>query len=140
MKSCRVSRRKCFPENPESGLHFKSKLKATYLKGLDTCSLNLWWKWTCADIIDAPLLSSDNKQVEIWKPGCCPRVQHHKTPSLLVFFSQHLKLQNKLPLAAAQSLRSKKRQNLTKKLILGHLWNSIIRPIFQTPASSANRL
>lgn len=46
------------------------------------------------------------------------------------FFSHPLKLQNELPLAAAQSLRSKKRQNLTKKLILGHLWNSIIRPIF----------
>lgn len=93
-------------------------------KRLESCILLYGIESFC---LNSP--SSESKQQSVWKWGYCFSC-HYKIPFPPPFYSQHLKLQNELPLAAAQSLRSKKRQNLTKKLILGHLWNSIIRPIF----------
>lgn len=136
--------KKCFSENLKA-------LKVAHLKGLENCSCFV--KTDVVDKIAYSLLAqiTNNKTFgtrlatlafSIKNPLLCVCSCVRVCVCVHTHFplSQHLKLQNELPLTAAQSLRSKKRQNLTKKLILGHLWNSIIRAIFQTPASSANRL
>lgn len=87
-----------------------------HLKGLETCSFVLLWKWTCGDIIAHLLLSSENKQVEIWKPGCRPSIRHKKSPLPFGVFLPTSEVTEQIAISSHSKSEVKEKTKLNKEI------------------------